>query len=236
VTIFVELVSFLGDPEHWSGPRGIPARLVEHLLYTSVTLLIAFLIAFPVGLLIGHTGRGAFIAINVGNAARSLPTFGVLTLVVLIVGIGLTPVLVALVILGIPPILTATYAGIQSVESATIDAARGMGMSEREILTKVEAPIALPIILSGVRSATLQIVATATIAAYVALGGLGRFLIDGLGVRDYAEMAAGATLVALLAIVLDIAFAVLARVVVSRGLTGAATGAKTVELSIETTH
>jgi osmoprotectant transport system permease protein len=233
VNLLGQLLDFLGEPAHWSGSRGIPTRLVEHLWYTGVSLAIAALIAFPVGSLIGHTGKGAFLAINIGNAARSLPTLGLLTLVVLLVGIGITPVLVALVALGIPPILAATYAGIRGVEPATIDAARGMGMTEGQLLLRAELPIALPLILSGLRSAALQIVATATVAAYVALGGLGRFLIDGLGVRDYAEMLAGAFLVAALAILIDVVFAVLSRVVVSAGLTGRYAISGTTDVTIE---
>lgn len=234
MNILAQLVEFFGDPLNWSGSRGIPTRVVEHLWYTALALTIATVIALPVGLLIGHTGKGAFFAINIGNAARSFPSLGVLTLLVLLVGLGLTPVLVALVVLGVPPIVAATYAGVRSVERATIDAARGMGMTERGIVFRVELPIAFPLILSGLRSAALQIVATATIAAFVALGGLGRYVIDGLAVRDFAEMLAGAILVALLAIVIDTLFAVLGRLVVSDGLTGRGSGKPgSTELEIE---
>jgi osmoprotectant transport system permease protein len=214
------LLEFLTDPAHWTGSSGIPVRLLEHLWYTALTLLVATAVALPVGLLIGHTNRGAFLAINVGNAARSLPTLGVLIIVVLTTGIGLTPVLVALVALAIPPILTATYAGIRAVDPQVVDAARGMGMTARQVLFRAEVPVALPVIMSGVRSAALQVVATATIAAYVALGGLGRFVIDGLAVRSYGEMLAGAVLVALLAIAVDLVLAGVQRAVVSPGLTG----------------
>jgi osmoprotectant transport system permease protein len=238
MNILDQLIEFLSDPAHWSGPAGIPTRLLEHLQYTGLALLVATAIALPVGLIIGHTGKGAFLAINAANAARSLPTLGLLTLVVLIAGIGITPVLVALVALAIPPILTATYAGIRSVEPEITDAARGMGMKEHQVLLKAELPVAMPLVISGLRSATLQVVATATIAAFVALGGLGRFLIDGLAVLDYSEMLAGAVLVALLAIVLDGVFAVLRRLVVSDGLTGRVRRATTAteELAVETTH
>ncbi len=214
------MFDFLTDPLNWSGPEGIPHRILQHFGYTFLAVLVAILIALPVGLLIGHTRRGAFLAINIGNAARALPTVGLLTLVVLLTYIGFFPVLVALVVLGIPPIMTATYAGVSGVDPATIDAARGMGMTGGEILRKVEIPIALPLIISGLRSATLQIVSTATIAAYVALGGLGRYVIDGLGLRDFPQMLTGALLVAVLAIVLDLAFALAARFAVSDGLTG----------------
>jgi len=220
MTLLDALIDFLSDPDSWSGSRGIPARIVEHLYYTFAALAAAFALAFPVGLLIGHTGRGALLAINIGNAARAVPTFGVLILVVLLAGIGFLPVLVALVIIGIPPILTSTYAGIREVEGATVSAARGMGMTERSMLFSVELPIALPTVIAGLRSATLQVVSTATIAAYVSLGGLGRFVIDGLGQRDYGEMAGGAVIVAVLAILLDVMWVLLARAVVSPGVSG----------------
>ncbi|HEY0620779.1 MAG TPA: ABC transporter permease [Kribbella sp.] len=214
------LLDFITDPANWSGAEGITNRIVQHLGYTFLSLLIAAVIAFPIGLLIGHTRRGAFLAINTVNAWRALPTLGLLTLIVLLIGIGVVPVIIALVVLGIPPILASTYAGVSGVDPATVDAARGMGMTGREILTKVEIPIALPLIISGLRSATLQIVSTATVAAYVALGGLGRYVIDGLSLRDFPQMLTGAVLVAVLAILLDLIFAAIGRYAVSAGLTG----------------
>ncbi|WP_328990103.1 ABC transporter permease [Kribbella sp. NBC_01245] len=218
------MLDFLTDPANWSGAEGIGNRIVQHVWYTFLSLGMAAVIALPVGLLIGHTRRGAFLAINLGNAARALPTLGLLTLIVLLMGrIGFTPVLVALVVLGIPPILTSTYAGVSGVDPATVDAARGMGMTGGEILRKVEIPIALPLIISGLRSATLQIVSTATIAAIVALGGLGRYVVDGLSLRDFPQMLSGAVLVALLAIALDLLFALAARFTISDGLTGRVT-------------
>jgi osmoprotectant transport system permease protein len=211
---------FLSDPAHWTGPSGIPVRVLEHLWYTALTLAIAVGIALPIGLLIGHTNRAAFLVINLGNAARSLPTLGVLIIVVLTTGLGLTPALVALVALAVPPILTATYAGIRAVDPLVVDAARGMGMTPPQVLFRAEVPVALPVIMSGLRSATLQVIATATIAAYVALGGLGRFVIDGLSVRSYGEMVTGAVLVALLAITVDAALAAVQRLIVSPGVSG----------------
>jgi len=210
---------YLTDSFNWSGPEGIWARIFEHIWYTFAALGISAAIALPVGLRIGHTRRGAFLAINLGNAARALPSLGLLMLAVLLTDqIGFLPVLIALVALGVPPILASTYAGLSGVDPATIDAARGMGMTGREILTKVEIPIAMPLIISGLRGATLQIVSTATIAALVSLGGLGRYVVDGLKLRDFPQMFTGALLVALLAILLDVLFAVLGRVVVSNGL------------------
>lgn len=210
---------YLTDPFNWSGTEGIWVRILQHLWYTFAALALSLLIALPVGLRIGHTRRGAFLAINAGNAARALPSLGLLMLAVLLTDqIGFLPVLIALVALGVPPILASTYAGLSGVDPATIDAARGMGMTGREILTKVEIPIGLPLIISGVRSATLQIVSTATIAALVSLGGLGRYVVDGLKLRDFPQMFTGALLVALMALLLDALFALIGRITVSRGL------------------
>jgi osmoprotectant transport system permease protein len=193
---------YLGDSTHWSGTDGIPNRLLEHLQYSFGALVLVLLIALPLGLYVGHTGRGALGIAGVANALRALPTFGLL------------------VILGVPAVLANTYAGVQSVDPAARDAARGMGMTGWQVLWRVEVPNALPLIISGVRSSILQIVATATIAAYVSLGGLGRYIIDGLSQRDYAQMASGALLVAILALLLDLVLAVAQRFVVSPGVTG----------------
>ena len=210
---------YLTDSYNWSGPEGITSRILQHIWYTAAALGLSAVIALPVGLWIGHTRRGAFLAINLGNAARALPSLGLLMLAVLLTNqIGFLPVLIALVALGIPPILTSTYAGLSGVDPATIDAARGMGMTGREILTKVEIPIAMPLIISGLRGATLQIVSTATIAALVSLGGLGRYVVDGLKLRDFPQMFSGALLVALLAIALDVVFVLVGRIAVSNGL------------------
>jgi osmoprotectant transport system permease protein len=210
---------YLTDSFNWSGNEGIWARIVEHLWYTFAALGLSVVIGLPIGLRIGHTRRGAFLAINLGNAARALPSLGLLMIAVLLTNqIGFLPVLIALVALGIPPILASTYAGLSGVDPATIDAARGMGMTGREILTKVEIPIGLPLIISGIRSATLQIVSTATIAALVSLGGLGRYVVDGLKLRDFPQMFTGALLVALVALLLDALFALIGRVTVSPGL------------------
>ena len=210
---------YLLDPDHWGwGYSSIPYRLLQHLEYTLVALLISALIALPIGLLIGHTNRGAFLAINLGNAGRALPTFGLLSLIVVLVGTGALPVYVALVVLAVPPILASTYAGIRSVDPAAVNAAVGMGMRPMQVLFKAEVPMALPLIIGGLRSALLQVCATATVAAYVGFGGLGRLLIDGLASNDYAQIFAGAVLVAALAISLDLLSAGVERTVVSPGV------------------
>jgi osmoprotectant transport system permease protein len=213
---------FDGSNWAWGSYDSFPHRILEHLQYSAIALAIAFVLAFPIGLLIGHTNRGSFIAINLGNAGRALPTLGVLMLVLALVGVGLVPAIVALVILAIPPILTTTYAGIRSVSGETVDAARGVGMREWQIVTGVEIPIALPIIFGGVRNAVLQVISTATIAAYVGLGGLGRYLFDGLALLDYPRVVAGSVLVALLAVVVDVLLGLVQRLVVSPGVDGRA--------------
>ena len=212
--------TYLTEPARWQGSRGFVTRIVEHLEYVGSALLVALVIALPLGLLIGHTRKGVGFAVNAVNASRSLPSLGVVILVVLVSGLGRTPVLVALTILAVPPVLNATYAGVSGVDQATVRAARGMGMTERQVLWQVELPMALPLVWSGIRSATLQLVATATIAAYVAIGGLGRYVIDGFATFAFDEMLAGAVLVGLLAIVLDLGLALGSRLSVSRGLRG----------------
>ncbi|MET0426709.1 MAG: ABC transporter permease subunit [Actinoplanes sp.] len=215
-------LSYLFDAAHWDpGTAGsFPQLLLSHLGYVALALLIGTVIALPIGLYIGHTGRGAFLAINAGNAGRSLPTLGLLMLMVTLLGLGLTPVLIALTVLVIPPILTSAYAGMRTLDQQVVDAARGMGMRPWQVLTRVELPMVLPVLMSGVRSATLQVVATATVAAAVGLGGLGRLLIDGLAVNDYSRVLAGAIVVAVLAVVLDLILALAQRWIVSPGLSG----------------
>lgn len=215
-------LDFLLDGANWQGPNGFWQRILEHLQYSGTALALAVLVAVPIGLYIGHTGRGAFVAISLGNAGRALPTLGVLMLVLAISGVGLRPVIVALVVLAMPPLLTSTYAGLRSVDAATIDAARGIGLREWQIVVGVEVPMALPVIIGGLRSAVLQVVSTATIAAYVGEGGLGRYLFDGLSLADYPRIVAGAVVLAVLAVIIDLLLAVLQRAVVSPGVDGRA--------------
>jgi osmoprotectant transport system permease protein len=202
---------WLAEASHWSGGDGIPQRLLEHLGYTGLTVALGSVVALPLGLWIGHTGHLRSVAVATTGALRALPTLGLLTLVVLFSGIGLVAPVLALTVLAIPPLLAGAYAGLESVDRETIDSARAQGMTEWQILAKVEIPLALPIIVGGIRSATLQVVATATVAAYVGLGGLGRFIIDGQAVQDYPQMLSGALLVVVLALVLDAAFALAQR-------------------------
>lgn len=218
----MNVFSYLLDPAHWTGPQGIPVRLLEHVAYVLLTLLIALVIAMPIGAWIGHTGRGGFLAVGLANGLRALPTLGLLVLIVGATGLGLLGPITALVILAVPPILAGTYAGVRNVDPAVVDAARGMGMGGREVLLGVELPNALPLIMGGIRSSTLQVISTATIAAFVALGGLGRYIIDGLAVHDFPQMIAGSILVALLAVAVDLLLAGLQKLIVSPGLRASA--------------
>jgi osmoprotectant transport system permease protein len=202
-----QAVSYLCTAANWAGPVGLAARTVEHLEYTALAVAVSALIAIPLGLIVGHTGRGTLVVVSLVNALRALPTLGVLRWAVLLWGLGLVPPIVALMLLGIPPLLAGTYAGISAVDRTVVDAARAMGMSELRVLLRVEVPNALPLILGGLRTATLQVVATATVAAYASLGGLGRYLIDGIKVRQFHIALVGALMVAALALILDAALA-----------------------------
>lgn len=214
----MNLFGWLFDPAHWSGPGSIPQRLVEHLGYTALTIAIAIVIAVPLGAWIGHTGRGGFLVVGSANGLRALPTLGVLVLLVQWTGLGITGPLIALIFLAIPPVLAGTYAGVRNVDPAVVDAARGMGMHSRDVLFGVELPNALPLIIGGLRSSALQVISTATIAALVGLGGLGKFITDGLGQRDFPQMIGGSILVALLAVIVDLILAGLQKLLVSPGL------------------
>ncbi len=220
---------FLRNSANWHGNTGIPQRVWEHLQYSGIALLIAALIGLPLGLLVGHTGKGSF-AITVANSLRALPTFGLLVFFVVLIsphihGKGdaayLIPNEIVLAFLAIPGIMANTCAGVQNVDAEARDAARGMGMRGWQVLRRVEFPCALPLIISGIRNATLQIVATVLVSAEVGLGGLGRYVVDGLSEGNYfSEMAPGAVLIAALAILLDLFWASIQRLVVSPGISG----------------
>ncbi|MGQ1795615.1 ABC transporter permease [Kocuria oceani] len=218
MSLFGTALSWLTDPENWSGGAGIPARLLEHLAYSGITLAVALAVAVPLGLWVGHTGRGSGLVVGLTGALRALPTLGLLTLFTLLLGLGLVPPIIALVLLAIPPILSGTYAGIANVSPALKDAGTAMGMTGGQVLTRVELPNALPVILGGIRNAALQVVATVTVVAYINLGGLGRYLIDGLAVRDYSRMLGSVVLVAVLALAVDAAIAAAQRLSTSPGL------------------
>src|SRR6202140_102063 len=186
-----QALSYIFTAANWGGSAGLMARTLEHLQYTAVAVAFSAVIAIPVGMMVGHTGRGTFLVVTGVNALRALPT------------LGLLPPTVALMLLGIPPLLAGTYAGIANVDPTVVDAARAMGMNQTRVLLRVELPNALPLILGGLRTATLQIVAPATIAAYASLGGLGGYLIDGIKVRQFYIALVGALMVTALALILD---------------------------------
>ncbi|NKZ01066.1 ABC transporter permease [Nocardiopsis alborubida] len=220
--ILNDLVAWFADPAQWTGGAGIPARLGEHVYYSLLGLLLSSVVAVPLGLLTGHTGVGGFLTTSLANFARALPTIGVLFLIVLAAGIGIVPVLCALVALAVPPILVNTHEGVRGVESRLRDAAAGMGMRGHQVLLRLELPVATPLILIGMRTAAVQVVATATIAAYVGVGGLGRYIVDGQARQDLTMMLGGSVLVVLLAVLTTLLFAGLRRLLVAPGLRQAA--------------
>ncbi|MDQ3690655.1 MAG: ABC transporter permease [Chloroflexota bacterium] len=228
---FGEVVAWFSNPANLFGPDGLQGRLAEHLVLSVIPLIVAMAIALPLGAWIGHSGRFANVVINIANVGRAIPSLAILALATMllqafIVSIGLRQfaseiaTMIALTALGIPPILTNTYVGISEVDDDLVEAGRGMGMRERQILREVELPVALPVILVGIRTAAVQIVATATLGAVFATGGLGRFIIDGIAQRRYDEVFAGALVVALLSILTELAFEFIQRRVTSPGLRG----------------
>jgi osmoprotectant transport system permease protein len=218
-----DLVHWLTDPANWQGPHGIPVRLLEHIELSAISLIVALLIALPIALYLGHTGRWGFIAINVANVGRALPSlallaFGLVIAISLGLGLGFWPTVFMLVPLAIPPIVTNAYVAVREVDRDVVEAARGMGLSESQILRSIEVPLGLPVILSGIRTAAVNVVATATLGALVAGGALGRFIVDGLALQEYDQLMAGAVLVALLAVATEVSFAALERATVPPGM------------------
>jgi osmoprotectant transport system permease protein len=197
---------WLTDPTSWQGPDGIPTRLAQHLWISLLALAIAGLVALPSGIWLGHRGRGGLLAINISNAGRAIPTFGVLIIFASsdLIGIGDLAAVLALAVFAVPPILTNTYVGLREVDTDAKDAARGMGMTGRQQLFRVELPLARPLLFAGVATSTVQTVATATLAALVAGGGLGRFIVDGYARQDYPMMYGGTVVVAVLCIALEL--------------------------------
>ena len=213
-----QVVQWFLDPAHWQGDAGIVHRTYEHVLMSGLSVLTAAMIALPVGIAIGHFGRGGILAINVSNVGRAVPSFAVLVIAVQLFGIGAVPAFIALVALAIPPMVTNSYIGMREVDADVREAARGMGMRERALLLRVELPIALPLIMAGIRTSAVNVVATATLAALVAWGGLGRFIVDGLGLQDYPMLFAGAVMVALLSLIVEFSLAGVQRLSTPAGL------------------
>lgn len=238
------VIVWFNDPQNWQGASGLLVRIREHLIYTAIILVIATLIALPLGLLVGHTGRGVFLIVGVANGLRAVPTLGFVVLLFIWLSSAITTtfsipwiveggglanfiaMLIVLVLLALPPILTNTYAGVQNVDPAARDAALGMGMTGAQVVRKVEFPCALPLIMGGIRSAALQVIATVTVAAYLPfLGGLGRYIKDGAAdltdlQNGYPAMVAGGITVAVLAVLVDALFSLVQRYAVSPGLSG----------------
>jgi osmoprotectant transport system permease protein len=221
-----DIIAFFTDPANWSGQLGIPNRLLEHLVISGLAILVATIIGLPLGLYIGHTGRGANLAINLANIGRAVPSYAILVMVLPVtlalapvlgyspsLGLDFLPILISMTLLAIPPILVNAYAGLRSVDRELIEAGRGMGMREGQILRGIEMPLASPVIIGGFRTATLSVIATATIGAVLSGGGLGRFIFDGLtqGEAGRASIYAGAILVTVLAVSVDLFLAVVQR-------------------------
>ncbi|MEP6463411.1 MAG: ABC transporter permease [Frankiaceae bacterium] len=196
---------WLTTAAHYRGTTGVPNRLLEHILISGVSVLLAALIALPLALWLGHIGRGGGLAINISNAGRAIPTFAILVLLATVPSLfGNAGTVIALVVFAIPPILTNAYVGIRGVDPDVKEAATGMGMQGAQLLRRVELPLAMPLIAAGLRTAAVQVVATATLAAYIGAGGLGRYIADGFGLQDQPMILAGSILVALLALVTEL--------------------------------
>ncbi len=206
MNLFFDAIQWILDPANWQGPGNNGQRILEHLGFSGSVLLAAAVIGIPIGALIGHTGKGRGLVVAISGGARALPTLGLLTIFGLALGIGLEAPFLALLILALPPVLAGAYAGVESVDRATVGAARAIGLTERQILTGVELPLAAPVIIGGLRSAALQVVSTATLAAYISNTGIGRPLLAGLKTQDYPMMLGASIMVALLSLVVELLF------------------------------
>lgn len=218
-----DVAAWFADPATWSGRNGLPARSLEHLWISGAGLLVGLAIALPAGLFIGHTGRGAGLVVNVANIGRAIPSLGLMGLVFLLLlpaglALGPLPAIIALAALAIPPIVVNTHAGLHGVDRDLVEAARGMGMRESQILGRIEVPIALPVILAGIRTSAVQVVATATLAAVFGGGTLGELIIIGFNTGDQVEVFGAALVVAGLSLITELAFAALQRAGTSPGL------------------
>jgi osmoprotectant transport system permease protein len=226
MTFLGDVVHWFADPAHYQGSDAVQTRILEHVAVSGIAVLVGVLVALPIGLYLGHTGRLGFIAINVANIGRAIPSLAAIALAIPVAGtllgvqngLGFWPTLIALIPLAIPPVLTNAYVAVRGVDKDVIEAARGMGLSEAGILSRIEVPLALPLILAGVRTAAVNVIATATLGALVAFGGLGRYIVDGLALQEYDRLFAGALLVALLAIAVEVTFSTFERAAASQGI------------------
>jgi len=203
------LFTWFNDPANWQGSDGIPTRVVEHLVLWAKAMTIAVAIAVPGGLLLGRSRRSGVFTVNVANVGRAIPSFAVLVVGVIWFGLSDTPVVIALVLLAIPPMFTFTFTGVRGVDRATVESARGMGMTEPRVLRSVQVPLASPLILNGIRLSSTAVLATAPLAALIGSGGLGRYVVDGFAVQDYAQVGAGVVLVVALVLLNEVLFAAL---------------------------
>lgn len=221
MNLFLDALAWIFSPERLTDSPSLPLLIVQHLFYTFVSVAIAAILAMPVGYLIGHTGRGRELAVGISGAARALPSFGLILLLVLVIGVTQKPLaaFIAFVLLAIPSVLAGAYSGLEQIDRHVIDAARAVGMTEWQILLKVELPLGLPLLIGGLRAATLQVVATVTVAAFIGLGGLGLPIFAGLPLRRFDWMLGAALLIIVLALLLDGLFALLQRLVLPRGVT-----------------
>jgi len=223
VNLFTDTLKWFSEPTHYQGSDAVQVRILEHLELSGLAVLVAAAIVLPIALYSGHTGRFGFLAINVTNVGREVPYLALLAFALPIsftlgLGLGFWPTLIALVPLAMPPILTNTYVAIRNVDRDVTEAARGIGLSEGDILRRIEVPLGVSLILAGMRTATVNVVATATLGALVAGGGLGRYIVDGLALQEYDRLFVGALLVAGLAILVEVAFGTFERLAVSPGL------------------
>lgn len=218
MAILADVVRWFADTAHWRGTDGIPVRLVEHIQISGESVALGALIALPVGIALGHYGRFGDLAINISNVGRAVPSFGILVIAFQVFGLGDVPVIVALTALAIPPMVTNSYVALREVDPDIREAARGMGYRELAQLVRVELPLAVPLVMAGVRTSAVQVVATATLAALIGSGGLGRYIIDGFAQQDYTKTFAGAILVALLALTTELVLSGVERLLVPRGI------------------
>jgi osmoprotectant transport system permease protein len=218
VSFLGDVVVWFNDPLNWRGADGIPHRVVEHLLLALGALALAALAALPLAAWLGHRRRGGAVVANIANIGRAVPSIAVLVIGVIWLGGDYAPALVTLTLLALPPIFTLTYTAVRDVDPAVVDSARGMGIGGGRLLHRVELPVAWPLILAGLRLSAAAVLATATIAALPGGGGLGRYIVHGFAVRDYAEVFAGTLLVVGLVVAAEAVFAALGRWTVSPGL------------------
>lgn len=218
MSTIVNVLQWFVNPAHWAGPDGIPIRLAQHIQLSAESVAIGALLALPVGMVLGHYRRFGNLAINISNVGRAVPSFGILVIAFQVFGLGDLPIIISLTALAIPPMVTNTYVALSEVDADIKEAARGMGYREFAQILRVELPLAVPLIMAGVRTSAVQVVATATLAALIAGGGFGRYVIDGLAQQDYTKLVAGAILVALLALATELALGGAERLLVPRGI------------------